>query len=70
MAQPRFLWYNGKKWLVKPYVSNYTSDNYNTFDETRFIKGIFYAKNKKKKMSGMWFFEHTKMGQTERTSTL
>ena len=23
---------------------------------------FFYAKNKKKKMSGMWLFEHTKMG--------
>ena len=58
-SYPRWLYrelslqfgYNGQKWLVKPYISRYTSDNYNTFDETRFIKGIFYAKNKKKKMS-------------------
>ena len=47
----RYFRYNGKKWLVKPRISHYTSDNYNTFDEMCFIKGIFYAKNKKKKMS-------------------
>ena len=28
------------------------------------------AENKKKKMSGMWFFKYTKMGQTKRSSTL
>ena len=51
MTRNTFFRYNGKKWLVKPYISHYPSNNYNTFDETRFIKGIFYAKNKKKKMS-------------------
>ena len=39
----QLLGYNGQKWLVKSHISYYTSDNYNTFDEMRFIKGFFYA---------------------------
>ena len=50
--------YNGQKWLVKPYVICYTTDNYNTFNETHFIKEVFLKEKRQKEKSNGYLWSY------------